>query len=167
MKKFKNVFLIALFLIGVTTITTMVVAQSAAPAAPAAIAPAAAPAVGAPVVAPPSSPEQALGLLSALIAAFKSGNWALVSAIGIMLAVYLLRLFVLPKLKVSSDKLPYISAGLGLLVAIAVNLSAGQPWMVAIFSGISMGAAASGFWHLIGEKIFPKPAAPAPAAPQA
>jgi hypothetical protein len=159
------VLMIALF--AGASFTTAVAQQASAPAA-AQVAPAvvpAAPAAVAPAaeVKPPESPEQALGLLPALMAAIRSGNWAVVASLGIMLAIYLLRMFVLPKLKVSASKLPYISAGVGILIAFAANLGAGQSWIAALLSGLTMGAAASGFWSLIGSSILPK----APEAPKA
>lgn len=77
--------------------------------------------------------------------------------------------------KVTPAHLPYVSAAMGVVVACAMNLMAlaagSKPhdWLTAIGMGLTMGAAASGFWSLMGKwleaKLLNKPSAPPPAPP--
>lgn len=112
------------------------------------------------VVVDPQSPTDEISLGLSVFAAAKSGNWSLAVALGIMFLLYLLRMLLLPRLDPKVDAwLPWLSASLGVLGAIAVNVVAGQSWLTAILSGLTVGAAASGLWSLIGSKLLPTPPA--------
>lgn len=84
-----------------------------------------------------------------LISAIGSGNFGLIVAFGLMIAVWILRKFVLKKL--NSKWLPWISTILGGLGAFATALAIDpKKWLTAILSGVEAGLAAAGYWGLTG-----------------
>lgn len=134
----------------------------AQPVAPAPVAPEAATVAPAPT----PNPDDLGGILSAIVDAFKAKNWGILAGLVIMLVVWGVKKFI-PK--IPTNYLPWISAALGMLAAMATDLISGGTWYVVLFNGLLVGAAASGLWSLVGKQIFgahAEPAAPAtPAAP--
>lgn len=82
-----------------------------------------------------------------------------VPAIGmlVMVLVYLFNRFA--KDRIASKHLPLVSASIGVLTAIATNLlalavgSTPLDWVQAVLAGLTAGAAASGFWSLVGKHL--------------
>lgn len=102
-----------------------------------------------------------------VVTSFQSGQHGAAVAGLLMVAVYALRSLL--KGRVSQAALPWLSAGLGVLSAVAMQLSAlavgAQPmdWLSALAQGALAGATASGLWSLLGkqamallEKLLPK-----------
>lgn len=106
-------------------------------------------------VLPPENIDQALKLLPMLLEMVQMKNWGMVAALAIMLVTYLFRMYILPKLAINDRALPLVSGGMGVLLAVAVSLAAGQPWGAAIASGVFIGAAASGFWSAVFKYVLP------------
>lgn len=88
-----------------------------------------------------------------VVADAKMGEWALVISGGIMLLLALARRFKLDTV-VPSAALPWLSAGLGVLAAVAVELSTGGTLTLPrVLEGVLAGMAASGAWSLIGRHL--------------
>jgi len=85
------------------------------------------------------------------VEAFQLGNWGPAVGLAIMLLVWFLVSFLWTTFP--SVALPWLSAGLGIVSAVATDLIAGRPWWKALLSGLTMGAAASGFWSMLGKYI--------------
>ena len=84
---------------------------------------------------------------SGLIDALASSQWTLVIGFGVMLLVWVLRVFVWKSLPAAA--LPYLAVGLASLAAVSTALVA-QPaaWLTAIFAGVQAGLGAAGTWGL-------------------
>ena len=131
-------------------------AEPAAVAAPAAevAAPTAAPATD---VVPPEVPdigEDVGGFIDEIVNAFNAKDWGIFAGLIIMALVWILKKFVWKKLPVAA--LPWVAAGAGIAVAVATGLASGLTWWKAILNGLTVGAAASGLWSLLGKRIFGK-----------
>lgn len=100
-------------------------------------------------LAPPADVQAAVSEGISLYDAIKSGNWSLVAALAIMLLVWGLRSALSLDTKIPTSVLPWISAVFGILTAIGANLAAGEAWLTAIVSGVTIGASASGLWSLL------------------
>lgn len=93
-------------------------------------------------------------LLPALVAAAQGGQWNLVIALALMVVVALatkvkfVAAWIPPKAK------PWVAAVAGVLGAVATVVVGGGTWGAAVMSGLVTGAAASGFWSLIGKHVF-------------
>lgn len=112
-------------------------------------------AVFAQAISEPQDPTQAMNLFPMLFDAIKSSQWTMVAAAGVMLLVFGVRKYVLPDM--GAKVVPWLASALGVLGAIATNLGAGQDWGQALYSGVTVGVAASGFWSLVGQHIFVNP----------
>lgn len=93
------------------------------------------------------------GLLKGLIEAVKGSEWSVVVSLGIMILVYLAT-----KVKFVKDWLPkaakpWVAAIAGVLGAVAMTALTTGNWLTAILNGLVTGAAASGFWELVGKKL--------------
>ena len=92
-------------------------------------------------------------IVQALIAAFRAGDWNIVAATVLMLAVWILLKSPVgnaigPKAK------PWIAASMGVVGAVVANFFSGGDWLSAVLSGLTVGAAASGLWSLVGKSLF-------------
>jgi uncharacterized membrane protein len=94
------------------------------------------------------------------IAAYGSGMWSVLVGVIIMVLIAIAR----PLLShmANDDKLkkfiPWVSAVVGMLTALAGALLAGQPWYSALGVGLVTGSAAVGFRELLGKSIFKRKA---------
>jgi UDP-N-acetylmuramyl pentapeptide phosphotransferase/UDP-N-acetylglucosamine-1-phosphate transferase len=101
-----------------------------------------------------------LELLRWVVEQFKQKNYVPGMGGVVMVLVFFARMFLLKRL--NSNVLPLVSAGLGVLLACGVNLAGlavgSQPmdWLSALAMGLTTGAAASGFWSLVGKKLSEK-----------
>lgn len=102
-------------------------------------------------VAPPASVDAASGFLPQLIAAAVSGNWNIAGGIILMVLMVAVRQYALPKLNVSSDILPVVSAIIGALAMVGLSMSAGGSALDAAKNGVTMAIFAGGSWSLIGK----------------
>lgn len=94
-----------------------------------------------------------------LYKAIKAGDWSAVYSLALMLVVFGLRMF---WHKIPHEALPWLSAAIGMAFQVSLSLSQGQALLQAINSGLMAGAAASGFWGLVGKRLLgPKVAAQA------
>lgn len=95
-----------------------------------------------------------------MITQFHNHNSAPAVGMGLMLMVYVFNKFVEGKL--NPKLLPYCSATLGVVTAVGMQLmtlpARAKPhaWLEAILYGLTMGASAVGFWHMIGKVALPK-----------
>jgi hypothetical protein len=87
-----------------------------------------------------------------IIDAYSNKDWGILAGLSIMLLIWIVKRFVWTSLPVSA--LPWVSIGLGVLVAVATALMAGQLWWKAILNGLTTGAAASGLWSAVGKHVF-------------
>lgn len=85
---------------------------------------------------------------SGLMDAISSKQWGLVIGFGIMVLVWIVRTFVLPKL--NTKWLPWIATVVGGALAFATAMVADPAaWLPAVLSGIQAGLAAAGTWGLL------------------
>jgi len=104
-----------------------------------------------PPVVIPADASAAFNDAKLLFEAVRSGQWTLVVGLALMLIIYLLRMFLLPRFNISPPKwLPWLAMGLSLIGAFATALASGQSWLTALLSGITVGATSSGLWSLLG-----------------
>lgn len=106
----------------------------------------------------PGSVDQAVGMLPGIIAAFQTAKPLLGCALIVLILVFVIKQYILPKLNVSTSILPWVSVVLGILSAIAVGVSGGASPAQAAMAMLS-GPAASSFWDMILKYFAPKPAA--------
>ena len=110
----------------------------------------------------PTGDEMAWVLESAkwAVEQFQNKNYMPAVGMTIMLLVFVFNKFFHAKVK--KEHLALVSASIGVLSAVAMNMMAlavgSQPmeWVSAIMAGLTMGAAASGFWSLIGKMVVDK-----------
>ena len=154
--------------------TAAVAAPAATPAATPAAAPAEAvtPAPGAEekpadAIAPVTEDSKLGTLIEKMVKAFNAKDWGIFAGLAIMIVIWGIKKFIWKSLPVGA--LPWVSAGLGVAVAVATGLFAGLVWWKAILNGLTVGAAASGLWSMVGKRVFgenePKAGADAEKAP--
>ena len=110
-----------------------------------------------------------LATIKWMIEQFQNHNIAPAVGALIMVLVFLFRLLL--ESKVNKKWLPWVSAGIGVLLQCAANLAAlaagwtHMDWLSAVLAGLTTGAAASGLWSMLGktlsEKFLNKSADPA------
>jgi len=110
-------------------------------------------------VAEPTSVDQAVGFIPQIISAFGAGKALLACALIVLVLVFAVKQYVLPKVNLSTNILPWVSVLLGVLSALAVGISGGAtPGQAAL--ALLSGPAASSLWDLILKHLVPqKPAA--------
>jgi hypothetical protein len=136
MKKYFGVLLITAIIGGGTAVS----AQTASPSPS--------------VVAQDLSPSVGSALISDLVA----GKWVMAFGGLIMIAVYLLRTYVLPK-ELGSGAYPWISMGLGMLCALGSSLLGGMNTSQAINVALMSGPTAQALYNQFVKLISKKPAA--------
>lgn len=104
----------------------------------------------------PTSVDQAVGFLPQIISAFGQGKALLGCALLVLVLVFAVKQYVLPKVNVGTNVLPWLSVGLGILSALAVGVSGGAtPGQAAL--ALLSGPAASSLWDLILKHLMPQP----------
>lgn len=101
----------------------------------------------------PSTIEGAVGLLPAIYAAVKSGNYLLAGASLTLVLVFVVRQYLLPKLSVSASALPVISIVIGILSGAAVSVVGGATLSQAALAMLS-GPLASSLWSTAIKYLF-------------
>lgn len=153
----------------------------AAPVVPAA--PPTAPAVGSPLtgITPPATPvvetpktpvdvdADPVGTIESIGNAIQSKDWKAAVGAFLMILVWLTRRFLLRSLP--KRALPWIAAGLGVVLDVGIGMSNSLPVWKALLSGLLSGASAVAWWEMVFQHIpMLKPKdedegdAPAPAA---
>lgn len=87
-----------------------------------------------------------------LVQAFNAKDWGIFAGLAIMLSLWILKKFIWKSLPVGA--LPWVSSGTGVVVAVASGLFVGLIWWKAILNGLTVGAAASGLWSMVGKRVF-------------
>jgi len=90
------------------------------------------------------------GFLGFVVSAFQAHQWGLAAAAVVMLVVWVVGKL----LKPDNRWLPLVSAGVAVLMGIVTGIAGGVVWYEALFNGLLVGTAASGFWSLVGKHIF-------------
>jgi hypothetical protein len=99
----------------------------------------------------PNPDENLGGVLDLVISAFQGGNWFAAGALVVMLAVWFSGKFIR-----NPDVLPWLAAGIGMLLSVASGALGSQlPWYAALLKGVTTGGSAALFWSLAGKKILP------------
>lgn len=102
----------------------------------------------------------AMSTVQWMITQFHSHNSGPAVGMLLMLIVYVFNKFVEGRLKPAL--LPYASSTIGVVTAVGMQLmtlpARAQPhaWLEAILYGLTVGASAVGFWHMVGKVAMPK-----------
>jgi len=120
----------------------------------------------APVTLTPPVPEpkdipEAMKDVGLLIDAARNGNWVLFSGILILLIIFVLDKVVKLKSIIPKTAVPWVAAGFGIVISIAMQLTTGIPWGQALVQGFCSGTVAVGLWEMLFNK---KPVPPGPSA---
>jgi hypothetical protein len=105
------------------------------------------------IVPPIDSVDQAVGLLPAIMAYVAAGKWLLVAGGGVMIATVLFRQFVLPKLNLSTNVLPYVSMILSALAGIGSYVYGGVDAKSAAVQILISGPLAGQLWNMLGKQV--------------
>lgn len=109
-------------------------------------------------VSEPASVDQAVGFIPQIISLFGQGKALLACALIVLVLVFAVKQYVLPKVNLSTNVLPWVSVLLGVLSALAVGVSGGAtPGQAAL--ALLSGPAASSLWDLILKHLVPQPKA--------
>jgi hypothetical protein len=100
---------------------------------------------------PPETPGEAFSLIKQIINAVKTGKWALLVGLVVMLLTFIVNKLI--KEKIPRNVLPWLAIGLGVIGNTAFALSTGVPWMDAILGGVNHGLVAAGGWSAIGKYL--------------
>jgi hypothetical protein len=103
------------------------------------------------------APEGATELVTALVEAFKGGNWHVFASVVVMAIVW-----VLTKAPFFSDLIKgkgkvWVAAICGMLMAVATTVFTTGDWMAALGNGLSIGLGATGLFELVRRKISKQP----------
>lgn len=95
------------------------------------------------------------GFLQTIIQAVHDKNWSYVVGAVLMFLVWIVRKYFWASLPTAY--VPWLAAGLGVIVDVSLSLIANVIWWKAILSGLTSGAAAIALWelvfkHLLGTK---------------
>lgn len=104
----------------------------------------------------PEQAQDALGFLPAIVEAFKSGHYLMAGALISLVVTFVLRSYVLPRLKLNDGLLPILSAAIGLLSGVGLAVANGATLneaTLAVFSG----PLASMLWSSSIKYFFKKP----------
>lgn len=115
--------------------------------------------------APHEEPEtiiDAIKDVGALVKAARNGNWIFFTGLLIMLLIFVLNKFVKLKERLPANAVPWVSAALGIVGSIAIQLTTGIPWGQALLQGLTAGVAAVGLWEMLFKHFLKKKAEPAP-----
>lgn len=87
-----------------------------------------------------------------LVGAITGGQWGLVIGFGVMLIVWILRVFVWPN--VNPKALPWIAIAIASLGTFSVAMASDpSKWLGALIAGVQAGLAAAGTWGVMPGKI--------------
>jgi hypothetical protein len=93
-------------------------------------------------------------IIATAIEAYQTGEWALVAAGAIMVAVWVTRAFILKR--IPSNALPWVAGAIGMATSVATELSEGENIYKAVVHGLLVGQAATGMWSMLGKHVLPK-----------
>lgn len=95
--------------------------------------------------------EDPAGHTDKMIEAVHAKEWGLFAGLALMFAVWLITLF---WTSFPAGAIPLLSAGLGIVATVAIDMVQGYPWWRAILAGVTTGVSATGFWELLGKRVF-------------
>lgn len=98
-----------------------------------------------------------VGILPAILNAFKNGQYLLAGALVSLILTFVIKTFVLPKVKLGNGVLPIVSALIGCLAGVSIAVANGAEPLAATLAVFS-GPVASTLWDSIVKYFFPKPA---------
>lgn len=101
----------------------------------------------------PGTVEEAVVLIPQFLTAISSGNHNIMGGMVLMIVMIGVRQYVIPKWKISSEMLPWITAIIGVVITIANALTNGLTIDQAVQSGIEIALTAGGAWGLLGKAI--------------
>jgi hypothetical protein len=112
----------------------------------------------------PETIKEAFETGSLMIEAAKNGYWGIFAGLLVMLLLYILKDLVGLLKRLPTKAVPWVAAALGIVGAIAVELSTGIHWGQALLHGFTAGATAVGLWemlfkHFMKKKVEEKPEA--------
>jgi len=107
----------------------------------------------------PTDIGEAVEDIGLMIEAAKNGNWVLFAGILILLLIFLLDKVINLKQYLPKKAVPWVAAGFGVIVSIAMQLTTGIPWGQALLQGLCAGLVATGFWELVFQHIDKKKSA--------
>ena len=108
-----------------------------------------------PAVVEPNSVPDALGVVPVLVEAYRNGNYLLAGALISLVLTFVIRAFVLPKLKLGHGVLPLLSALIGMISGVGLAIANGAPLEAAAMAILS-GPLASSFWDSLLKYGFKK-----------
>lgn len=94
--------------------------------------------------------------ITMLVNAVQSGHWTVLAGLILTVLVWVARRVLGPK-KLPSSAIPIVNAVIGVVVAVADLLILGRAWYEALGTGLLVGAAAGGFWSMLGKHLLPLP----------
>lgn len=98
-------------------------------------------------------PDSLGDLVPALVAAVQGGQWSLVVSLALMVLVFLATKIPFIKEWLPRAALPWVSAVSAVVMSVAVTAMTSGDWLAAVLNGLVTGAAASGFWSLVGKRV--------------
>ena len=101
----------------------------------------------------PENPADLSGMLPAIVAAVSAGKWVIVGAFAALVGTLVFRQYVLPKLKVSTGALPWVSLAISVLSGLAAHLAGGATWQQAASVVLVAGGVAGQVWSLGGKWV--------------
>jgi len=104
---------------------------------------------------PGVDPNDPVSMLTAIYNAVKSGQWALLIGLIIMLVTWIVNNYLLRD-RIPPKVLPWLAAGLGIAGYSALTLAAGSGWLQAILGGLQFGLLASGLYSMGGKYLLKK-----------
>lgn len=104
-----------------------------------------------------AAPTEPAGMVSALIEAFKGGNWSVFASVIVLIVVWALTKA--PGLSglIKGKAKVWVAAVCGMLAAVAATLITTGDWMAAVGNGLSIGLGATGLFELIKRKAAKQP----------
>lgn len=90
-------------------------------------------------------------IVEALVSAIGDGSIGVIVGASLTIIVFLLRRVVSPV--IPKKELPLFTSGLAVVLVVGAGLAAGVDWLSALLSGLLVGAAAVGFWELLGKRL--------------
>lgn len=101
----------------------------------------------------PETPEQASSLIPVLIDAISTGKWVIVASIVVLVLTLVFRQHILPKLKVGTGVLPWVTIAIAAVNGFAAHLIGGVELKEAAYFILISGGLASQIWSLGGKYI--------------
>ena len=96
--------------------------------------------------------DEALGLLSPMLRAFRERDFMMLAALLLTGAVWGLRQLQIGK-KIPDTLVPWVTMAVATFTSVAAGLAAKQSLSHVLWTGLAIGVAASGLWESVGKLI--------------